>query len=359
MCFLKRTIPALALLLAGATFIFLSSNERFYVIEGLLEDPTFVDGQRYWKSKGQSDVNFSSAEIHIENVASSSHEVTQTFEIDTPAYFRFSIEAAAERIEPDEKNWAGGSATIVSYDGTGKRLGYKSLFVLRGSSAFRNYSKDIFLDESVASIGVSIRLLRASGKFSARNPSLALLSESSIYGNITTLICIFWSLIVLSLLAVLLRSLQTLQLLLLVGLAFFAIIGVLLPSQAITVATTFLSELVPQIGMDYSRRALTLLTMSPEVFSPSAVIGKLGHFFVFMLVGFWVGWLHRVIGVVYGLVCISIFAVCTEVLQMLVIDRTPSIYDFAIDMLGCMTGLFIGLLCVVGITFFRRFRGVC
>jgi len=51
----------------------------------------------------------------------------------------------------------------------------------------------------------------------------------------------------------------------------------------------------------------------------------------------------RKIGVLFSITALSVFASLTEVLQMLVAGRTPSLHDFFVDVIAAAIGLVAGM----------------
>ena len=78
------------------------------------------------------------------------------------------------------------------------------------------------------------------------------------------------------------------------------------------------------------------------------VVGKLGHFLVFTILGVVTGVNSHRIGALFALAMLATFAFFTEAMQLLVVGRTPLASDFAIDIVAAIIGLLVGLLIYSG-----------
>jgi len=295
-----------ALAIAVATYVALSLVERFDAKDILVKDPNFLEEHRYWTKKGRSTITFSKGEAQLENLRNASQSITQQLEIDTPSYVRFSIEAKGENILPDEMYWAGGSVSLRLYERSQDSFKQKSLVLLRESSSYQGYSMDVFIDDAVSSVGMSIRLLKSTGKFSVRNPSVVLLTESSSYVKLKM-------------------------------------------GEVISSFSTSINSAIPETFLAYVSRFFNLFVDMPTTLSATGEVGKLGHLAIFFLIGGIVGWLHKSVGLIYGFMCIAVFALCTEALQMFLLDRTTHWADVVIDMIGGIFGLVTGMLFSIAI----------
>lgn len=338
-----------ALAIAVATYVALSLVERFDAKDILVKDPNFLEEHRYWTKKGRSTITFSKGEAQLENLRNASQSITQQLEIDTPSYVRFSIEAKGENILPDEMYWAGGSVSLRLYERSQDSFKQKSLVLLRESSSYQGYSMDVFIDDAVSSVGMSIRLLKSTGKFSVRNPSVVLLTESSSYVKLKIVLFFCWAVLAVVLCMALSIHFKAVHWISFGCLGAIAILGVMMPGEVITSFSTSINSAIPETFLAYVSRFFNLFVDMPTALSATGEVGKLGHLAIFFLIGGIVGWLHKSVGLIYGFMCIAVFALCTEALQMFLLDRTTHWADVVIDMIGGIFGLVTGMLFSIAI----------
>lgn len=330
------------------TLYLLSELDRFYVVDQqVLLDPQFLQEGLHWHQKNSSLISYEGLTVHIDNSEEVSDEIKQQLSVDSPVYVRFSLEAGGTEIEPSDKYWAGGSATVFLYRNDGTVIRHNKILTLKQSSPMQQYSGVFFLDKSVASVSVALRLLRAKGRFSVRNPELAILAEFPSYKKTRIALMSYWWGVGLALLFFLFRFLSVKRFLLSFGLVTIAIIGVLVPGKLISDLNNRIFDLLPPIAANGIEKLQFVVVSVHESSNPSASISKFGHILVFTSIGMFIGQMFRKLGVAYGVLLIATFAGITETLQLFVPGRSTSLRDVYIDFCGGVIGLLIGVGCVL------------
>lgn len=329
---------------AVVTHFLLSNTDQFFVVDQqVLEDPLFHHGSLYWKQKGSSIISYEGAAVHIDNLNHGSDEIKQRVNVDTPAYIRFSLEAGGKDIEPDEKYWSGASATVFLYLGDGSLIRHEKLLTLKNSSVIKPYSNVVYLDKTVDSVAVGLRLLRAKGRFTVRNPELSILAEFPAYQKVRILLFAYWCVVAFLVAGWLIKNLTVRWFAGIGGLGVVILAGVLIPGDYINNLNKGLYELLPPVVADTPQQLLVYFFGGTPSSSPAVAISKFGHFAVFSILGFLVGCSSRKIGLIYGIALITVIALLTEVLQIFMHGRSTSIRDVYIDLAGGLFGLLIGL----------------
>jgi VanZ family protein len=312
-----------------------------------LKDTTFHQPGRYWKQKNNSVISFSGAIVHIDNAEISNESLRQKINLQGPAFLRFSVEAGGDEITRGDKSWAGGSAVIILRSKEGRNLGQHSVVALKQASQMRQYSKTFYVNSEVDSLVASLRLLDARGRFSARNPELSILAEMPKYKAAKLIFIFYWVSVAALLTVCLVRILPLKVFVWTSSLLSLVVFSVIVPGELISEFNSGIFAILPD------RLASAVSAMSSFFFgvfdpaAPSAGISKIGHFAIFFLIGVLTGKAFRSIGVAFGIGMVVVLAVVTEALQTLVYDRSTSLRDVYIDISGGLSGLMIGVLCMV------------
>lgn len=327
--FSKRWIVLVGLLILSlATYVTLRAVDRFYVVEQqLLANAEFQQESQHWEGRGSATVSYSNSQVDIENQVIENYGISQRVAVKNPMYVRVIVDVGSEAIVPGDKEWAGGGVAVIFFDKNGEWVKQQTLAPLRGTHPIAEYSLTDYVDEKIAEIEISIRLLNATGKYTARSPRLQQLEQNAFYKAIRIAIVIGWILIGLTLLAFLARQFS-LRFLIPVTLALgFSLIGFLLPDN-----------LVIELGKKMS------------IFAPTLNFEWLGHFIPFLAIGLFCGFVYKQIGMIFGIASLAVFAVLTESLQMLMNGRSSSFEDIGIDMLGGGVGVIIGAACALAVS---------
>lgn len=331
-------IVALIVLLTNVT---LTSLKRFEVVDfQLLVDPLFSEWRKHWRLKGNTEVRVSPSQVDLVNTFGDSGQLVQQIEIDTPGFVRLTIEAGGESISVGHQSWAGGAVAFVYYDANGKSLKQSAFIRVLADSSIKKYEYIEYINKPVAMIEVSIRLLRASGTFSIRNPVLTRLKETSIYRIAKVVIAAGWILIGCYLVYLGFVLLGFTQVVFFSGLGAVVLIFVLAPPEFIASTKQNLSVFLMQISNSVTEN------MSGGAFQ--SLIGDLdlsgvGHFVAFFVLGMILGCFFGLQNAAYGFCCLFVFAFATEVLQTYVDGRSTSLEDVYIDVFGALTGVLAGL----------------
>ncbi len=332
------------LLLAVTTRFLLTHIDRFYVShEQQLSDPAFLAGDHYWKQRGSGAATHTGNILRIENNDKASHSVFQKVFVSTPGYFRFTFEAAAEDIIPTDKSWAGGSGAIIYWSKAGERLGSRNVILLKADSSYKTYSRIEYLTKEIGSVDIAFRLLRAGGSLLVHAPRLSVMQEFPLYTKIKYGIAMTWLLVAAGLMFLSLSLLSSGKLVALLGLVGVSLVGVLMPEAIISGINLALSQWLPDSFLASAAMAMHKVFGVTGLSGPGAVVSKLGHLVLFVLMGIAVGIGFRKIDVFFSVTCIGVFAWVTETLQTLVNGRTFSVFDFYIDIAGGLIGVFIGV----------------
>ena len=119
------------------------------------------------------------------------------------------------------------------------------------------------------------------------------------------------------------------------------LIGALLPEELLTLVFHKLSGIFPQ-GVPTSEVSQKRPETDLKQAWSSRIFADVGHFVLFTGLGFFAGLNGRKFGFVFLAGATITFALISEVLQLLVVSRTPSIADLLIDASGVLLGLALG-----------------
>lgn len=343
---LKWLAILLSLVLSSVTFLSLNYLDRFYVErEQLLRDSNFLSGNRYWKHKGSSQVAYSADRLIITNIERGYHKVYQNVSIDAPGYYRFEYDAGVKGVVTGKKeDWTGGNIAIIFRNNAGERTGSHMLTALRGTKRLSPYSVILHVKKEYENVDFAIRLYDAKGRLVVANPVMSKLQEYPFYKSVRISIVIAWLLMVLALTIFALRVASLRQALLAILIGGVAVVGVMLPPEMITDANYKLANALPETVLVTARAILSKIYQGPQFMYPGAEISKMGHLFVFMCLGIFVGWFYKKIGFYFSIAVVVVCAFITETLQVLVEGRSPTVGDLLLDSVGGLFGLTI---CIV------------
>ena len=338
-----------------STQFLLKHVDRFYVQnKQVLEDSQFFLGQLHWKESGSGTTSYKGDQITIINNKETSHSIFQNVVVDTPTYLRLTFEAASTDLDYSrEEYWIGASGSIKSRDSTEMVTKVNYVAIIKQPSTMKSYSRIGYFEEDIASVDVTFRLAGSIGSFHIKNPVLSVLDEHPHYRILKYLITGFWIFAGVGLFATAIRFVPTKQLALAVLLLAVTLLGTLIPEALIITASQKLALFIPENIISDLQSVLGHAFGLKSFTTSSAGVSKLGHLLVFSLLGLLIGWNYRKVGVIYGIACISVFALLTEVLQMLVNGRSTSLNDFYIDVSGGFLGLVIGIICLLAYEFMR------
>ena len=260
---------------------------------------------------------------------------------------RFSVEVAGEGVVTGGKHWSGGSVVVIFRAEDGTRIGQNTVATLKRESQFQPRAREIYLNRKVDNILVALRFLNAKGRFSIRNPELSVLAEFPRYKAAKYLFAGYWTLLAISLVVWLFRSLTIKNFTWVSGWSVLVFLGVLIPGGIVSAVNTGVFSVLPDGIASIIQSLSQMIFGSFDSKAPSAGISKIGHFVVFFIIGVFVGKSFREVGVAYGIALMSVVAIVTESLQILVYGRSTSLQDVYIDLGGGLLGLAFGIVTVV------------
>lgn len=340
-----RRWAVLFFLLASAVFTYLlmANVEQFYVVnQQALEDPNFIHADHYWKHspKDASLVSYSGDGISIENGRLTSNKVVQQLDVSSPLFLRLSVDLEGKKIVTDKKKpFAGASAGVDFYGKEGARLKYNTIVNVKKSMPKRTYSEILYVDKTVDSVRVALRLTGAEGVMTVRNPELSVLAEFPIFKITRALLAAFWCFVGIWLVYLAVKKLPLNSLVIAGGLSVVIVVGVLMPGGIIATFNESIFSVLPSGIAVAVEQLLAVLFSSGDTKAPWAGLSKIAHLLVFFFVGVMAGRGFRNHGVVYGIAMVVVFAVVTEALQTLVFGRSASLRDVYIDSIGGVLGL--------------------
>jgi hypothetical protein len=341
--------------LAVITYLWITGMEQFYVVDQqALSDPDFLQSERYWKQTAHKSslITFSGDSVNIEHGALTGSQVVQKLIVKSPLFLRLSVDASGKEITTTGRPFAGGSVALVLNNEDGSKV-KNTVMTIDRSMPIRNYSDVFYIDETVASVAVAIRLLGAKGVFTVQNPELSVLAEFPVFETSRMVLATFWCIVGCFLIYWGGGHLPRSAFLFGGGLVFAVVVGVLMPGGTIAGVNKVLFGMLPS-GTANSAVWLHAAVVGLGGTQPWSGISKVGHFLAFFLIGVLLGRYYRKIGVLYGISLVVVFAIVTEVLQLLVFARSTSIRDVYIDSAGGV----LGLLCVVAyVLAAQKFRG--
>lgn len=346
----KWALLSAAVLLAMVTIFSLRYVERFYTDqEQVLQDPQFQAGDAHWQVTPNIISSQNADHMTITNNVGASHKVFQTIEVDTPAFYQFSFDASVKDVvSGGDLDWENANAAVIFRDKDGERTGSKMIMNLVGSHPTQSYSEMILLRDTLGSVDLAFRLYNSGGEFTFTSPVVSRLQELSSYKIMRIGLMVAWGLLFLGLVVLLIRVASVWNLLALAALVAVALVGVIMPESIMTGANKKIASVLPQTFLSESRRLLALIYDGNRLIDAGSEVSKIGHFIVFMLLGFLAGLNWQRIGLLFAVVCLAAFAIATEALQMMVNGRTTSVGDLITDMAGGLVGLAIGI-CVLWI----------
>lgn len=327
------------------TVVLLKNTERFYVEkQQLLNDPEFLQADTYWRQQGEGYVQPNGKAISLVNDEKANHFISQTVPIEQPGHYRVNFEAAVHNVASVAKNYGGAEVIVVYRNSGGMTNGHgKRLFLESGSKPLAPYSRTIHLGREIGSVDIAARLKNASGKLTVSSIELSRLQELPLFKRIKFALLAIWVLLFAAFGWVALRVFTRTHAILLAGVLFVGLVGVLLPDGLMTSLNSLVKGLLPTTVIAAAGKVLANLFGYTNLGGSGAEIGKMGHFAVFLILGVIAGLNFRKTGAVFSLALIAVFASLTEVLQLLVVGRTASVNDFLIDVSAGTIGMCFGV----------------
>jgi len=317
----------------------------------LLGNGDFKAGLEGWSVRGDEiAVETDQGTLAVENSdPSRSVEVRQT--IPAPSNQRtwlLSAEITTENVVPGVKSWHRARVILVGRSAEGKNLwGIKHVLEhLTGSTVWRGYSSVFRIPDNATEAVMAVQLLRATGVIRVRNIRLTPVGERTGFRLVAYVLLALWTIALAWIggsLFISTKSKFSSGMAALVTMAIAA--GALMPG---TLKQEFLefawaeygelrSALLAGIG-----RAEGLTWGEPEFFHVnSSQIGHFSLFFVLALLMRFARWKDRG---VYQFMGLLLFGAIIEVLQFYVLDRQPTLIDWAFDSGGIIFAFIVSAL---------------
>lgn len=340
----KWAVLVFVAVFACLTYLVLSNIQRFETVDILIEaNSPFINWQDRWVVKGKSVIRVSESNLEIVNSGKESAQLVQYRELDGAGFLRLTGELGARNISLDHHSWAGGALAITYFDENGVRVRQKAAVRLLSDSPMEKYEYVERIDEEVKKIGVSIRLLRASGSLSVRSVTLTRLNEVATYKAVKVVLASAWLILLLYGLFRGFRTLTRRNFLFVSGFVIITLMGLLAPKE-LTRFTTQQFELI----MSWVPWFSATNPLLGDFFQSLSTIqnSTFAHFFIFFVCGIYSGYRLRQFNDEFAICGLLVFAFVTEVLQMFVEGRSSNLVDFSADAIGALFGAIVGVLLV-------------
>jgi VanZ family protein len=239
--------------------------------------------------------------------------------------------------------WQKGALLLIRKDTKGQRIASYSVTSLEGETAWSSYQQFITLPVPTTDITVELRMLKSVGQLQAQSISLLPASKQAYYSSLRLIIIMAWALFALLLIRSLLQAQNAkLPLLLISIIATLALIGTLMPREAVIALDAQIMNTAP--------RALTHFVKNVfDTFLPGYIthanqeISKFGHWLVFFIMALLSFIYFRKSSILLILTGLLVLAFATETLQLLTSERTPHLKDIAIDSAGVIMGMILAV----------------
>ena len=338
----------ISLLLVAATYFSLTTFDRFVpVIDQMIVNPLFLDGMQHWREEGSGNVLPNKTNVTIKSMGTGTYMVFQTVPIDMPGYYRISFRARAEQIaiDPNAGSWAGPGILLRYVKDDGKRKYGTPTFIPSGAGQ-NNFQLNKFVQKDATAVDVGIWIREASGQILLESISLSKLEQTRSYGFLKIITLVVWSLIGVALVVSAVRAMSIFNFLGVVTLCGVALLGALMPEELLKQVIQNLSAIFPQnlLPPDSLRKDSTGIFNHVD---SNHVFADFGHLIVFTGLGFFAVLNGRKFGFIFLVASALVFALTTEVLQLLVARRTASLNDLLVDVAGVLLGLILGYICLL------------
>ncbi|MBU4119596.1 MAG: VanZ family protein [Proteobacteria bacterium] len=328
---------AFPLFLCLAAFtIFVHLYARQYEPQGkeLLVNPDFRQGLSGWKGHPDSAIPITAnGELLIENSDPiKSVILSQTLaakQIESPLLLKGKIKT--EDVTAGRLAWNLARVVITSLGPTGKWLpGTHASVEISGNTNWTPFSTVFHIPEGAEKILVRIELNQATGKLFAKDLSLRMAQESSLYAFSRWPMLIGWAVFLLILATPYFKTPKknvTLSLIVL-GVGLLVLAGTTVPGPYKDLVVRYLSSLT----YDISGFSMAKLPMH---------ITKIGHFTGFLLLGLFSCLCFVQEKPTRIFVDLILLALASEFMQFFTVERTPLLGDVIIDCMGGLGGIII------------------
>lgn len=329
---LRFTLSLFLCMTILTTFLNLVTDQFESIGEELLVNPDFRQGLSGWGGHPDSAITTTpNGELLIANSdPTKSVILSQTLvskQAETPLLLRGAIKT--EDVTTGKLTWNLARVVITSLDPTGKWLpGTRVAIETNGNTNWTPFSTIFHIPDGAEKILVRVELNQATGKLFAKDLSLRMAQESSLYAFSRWPMLGGWAVFLLILATPYFKTpKKNIPLSLIVlGVGLLVLAGVTVPGQYKDLIVRYLSSLT----YDISGFSMAKLPMH---------ITKIGHFTGFLLLG------------LFSCLCfvqekpprifvdLTLLALASEFMQFFTVERTPLFGDVIIDSLGALLGI--------------------
>lgn len=317
----------------------------------LLGNGDFKAGLEGWSVRGdETAVRTDQGTLAVEN-SDPSRSVVVRQTIPAPSNQRtwlLSAEISTENVVPGVKSWHTARLILVGRTAEGKSVwGTKHVLEhLTGSTVWRGYASVFRIPDNATEAVMAVQLLRATGVIRVRNIRLTPVVERTGFWLVAYVLLAFWAIALAWIGASLFigtKSYISSGMAALVTMAIAA--GALMPGTLKQEILEFawaeygdmLSALSAGIG-----RAEGLTWGEPEFFHVNT--SQIGHFALFFVLALLMRFARRQDRGVYQFIALLLFGAIIEVLQFYVVDRQPTLIDWAFDSGGILLAFIVSAL---------------
>lgn len=344
-------LPILVILiLCFSTVLFFKYSGR-YDISGpeLIGDPHFNQGLARWERSGSVTLLPQTGEAVLDNASPVANvHLTQTI----PDFKRgdrmaYSCDLRISNVRKGDAYWKKARVVLAFYDNSGKGMYFLPHVLVEkvGDTNWEHYERVFRVPAQAVEARASIQLPEATGNMRVRNLSLRPVTESQSFTRHRLLLIATW-LAVLGWIAVYIIHfrLPVVRKPMFILTVLAVILGTLLPQQVKSVLDQRIQQVAIHANME-EQNALDGSTVAPPIHrltlpvSAILIVYKTGHVMMFALLSF-VAFVNKPqkLPVRQLVVCLLVFALSTEVLQLFIEGRESRWQDFAIDTIGIMLG---------------------
>ncbi len=344
---IKQFTILIIFILLGVLTVVCAGNVERYLIDGpeMMKDGTFKQSGEFWdiKNKKNDLVKMQEGILTLTSTSfKSSPGIWQRIDnIENGTKVEISAFIKIEYVIPGEKRLDQARFHFFQYDKNNKLLKtFNNIASVNGKEDWDEYDKVVRIDENAAYAKVGIELKKCKGTVRFKDISLIKVKTNPIYKYFQYPVLILWGLFLIYVFNELFKVRNHFVINMVIIATVFAIVaGTTMPGKfrlsikntvdnsIVDVSTKHLKGIKDKSG-EFGRR----------IYSISA---ELVHFSFFGLFGFLLFANGSKRSFLMKLQFLIVFAGATEMMQFFVDERGPHFYDFSIDFIGGLVGLFI------------------
>ncbi len=336
----------LFLSLSILTILFFNLYERYTPVSPeLLDNTELSPPSTKWNYPGTESIssNGGTIRLHSDNYSTDTY-ITQTIPVVKPYKFlRLSADTKTQAVSKGRQHWMSARVILLTYkpDGTPIYSIPHNLINLYGSHEWSLSSNVFKIPETTSKISISAQLTNVTGTFWVKDLSLRAVDEKASFRILRIILMGIWVAIIISTLPFLMQQANESKCYrVALSLGLIISIGALVPADIKNSFEQFFFNSVSITPPSVINRFTFQLI--PENFSFNTY--KIGHFILFSLISFI--FLHCKSKQLPGrhvLYDLFFFAITTEVLQLFIVGRNPSLRDLLIDFSGIILGMLLYL----------------